>query len=411
MKQPLSGFRVLAIEGYYAGNVASLVFARFGAEVIKIETPSEGDIFRSVGPSVTANGRRRTAAELRGMINKKSVAIDLNKPDGIALFFDLVEKSDVVWTNLKPVSLKKLGINFRTLCERNSRIIYTTLSGFGHDDVVSSGPLGNMTAFDLIAQGLAGLQFRAESANDGPGYNGLPLGDYVTATQAALGTAMALLRREREGGAQRVDVAMMDAMLCLAELPLGILMFTGKTPPRGRSGTSAPYGSYRTKNGWVNIAVGGTPIWRRFCEAIERPELVDDPAFAESQERVSNFEQVESIVSSWTESLSTDEVVEILSRAVVPCAPVLDLPEVIEHPQVAAREMIVTVDDPVAGLQRVIGNPIKLNGMESAELRPPPDLGADTGNILQTVLGISGDRIRTLDRLGVVAAPTCRETS
>ena len=206
------------------------------------------------------------------MANKRSVALDITTPDGHRLLFDLVEHCDVVWTNQKPSTLKRLGITFESLEARNPRVVYATLSGFGHDDLLSAGPLADLRAFDVIAQGLGGLQFRGSGPEGVPSYNGLALGDEVTSTLTVLGIILALYRRERHGGAQRVDVAMHDAMVFLNELSVGMMSVFGQKPPRGRSGTSAPYGAFRTRDGWVNIGVGGNPVWARFCAAIERPE-------------------------------------------------------------------------------------------------------------------------------------------
>ena len=401
---PLEGIRVLALEQYYAGNVGSLVLARFGAEVIKIELPGAGDAMRNIGPQVhNEAGERRNLSELRVMVGKKSVAVDMSKPEGREIILGLVEKCDVVWSNMKPSSLRKLGFTFETLKARRSDIIYTTLSGFGHDDLEPQGPFGDWVAFDIIAQGLAGLQFRVESEVDEPRYNGLALGDQVTALQAALGTVLALYRRDREGGAQRVDVAMHDSMLFLNELSLALTAFTGKPPTRGRSGTSAPYGAYKSADGFVNIAVGGTPVWRRFCVAMERSDLTDDTRFKEARGRVTNGPELEAIVGAWTVQHTTAEIVRRLHERGVPCAPVFTLPQVLDSPQIAPRNMLYTIDDRIAGRQQVLGNPIKMSGVRDAPVGHAPDLGEDSQSVLAELLGLADERITALAEAGVIA--------
>ncbi|NWK97414.1 hypothetical protein DM806_17420 [Sphingobium lactosutens] len=398
---PLEGIRVLALEQYYAGNVGSLMLRRFGAEVIKVEVPGSGDAMRHIGPREDGEGQH-SLSELRVMLGKKSVAIDMAAPEGKELIKGLVGKCDVVWSNMKPSSLRKLGFTFETFKEWNPEVIYTTLSGFGHDDLVSDGPMGDWVAFDIIAQGLAGLQFRVESEIDEPRYNGLALGDQVTAIHAALGTVTALYRRQRDGGAQRVDVAMHDAMMFLNELSLAITGWSGKPPTRGRSGTSSPYGAFRTADGFVNIAVGGTPVWRRFSNAIGRPDLTDDPRFKEARSRVANNSELEEIVLEWTGQRNSDEVVRILHEHGVPSAPVFTLPQVLESPQVEPRNMLYSIAGEGNVKHKVLGNPIKMAGVPDEPLGEAPFLAEHSREIFADLLGLDDARIEALAASGVI---------
>lgn len=402
MSAPLAGIRVLALENYLAGNHGTFLLSMLGAEVIKVEPPG-GDVLRGVGPFVESAGERRSSGELRVMGNKRSISLDLKAPGGLDILTALVANSDVVWTNQKPASLERLGITFKSLSEANPKVVYATLSGFGHDDLMTSGPMGSLAAFDVIAQGLAGLQFRASSPDDGPGYNGLALGDEVTSLLTVLGTILALYRlRSGASGPQRVDVAMHDSMVYLNELTLGLLSVMGVAPPRGRSGTSAPYGAFRCRDGWVNIAVGGDPIWVRFCQAIERLDLAADDRFARSYGRVQNAVELNATVNEWTASRTTAEVTELLSRRGVPCAPILEAAQVLSSPQVAARKMLIDIDDPVAGNVRVVGNPIKMNEHDTVNARPPHTVGQDTENVLSSMLGLTAAEIDNLRNRGVI---------
>ena len=400
---PLDGYRVLSLENYYAGNVGTHLMARYGAEVIKIEMPGVGDELRRSGPQKTADGITRTLATVRLMSGKKSIAVDLGSDVGMDIFWRLVVKSDVVWTNMKPSSLAKLGISFESLTDRNPAIVYSTVSGFGHDDLSPAGPYGDWTAFDVIVQGLAGLQWRASAEDPSrPGYNGIALGDWTASVLGAMGTVTALLSRKRDGGAQRVDVAMHDAMIALGDLPLTITAFTGSPPPRGRSGTSAPYGQFRSADGFVNIGVGGTPVWKRFCAAIGRLDLTDDPRFAAGRDRVAHYRDLDQIVEEWTSTRSTEIIVETLLAAAVPCAPVLDMPDVVRSPQVAARHMLQTVNDPVLGDTPIVGNPIKMLGLSEDPPHPPPELGEDTDTVLHDLLGLSPEQLGQLRSSGAI---------
>jgi formyl-CoA transferase len=397
---------VLSLEHYLAGNHGTWLMSMFGAEIIKVERPGAGDTLRGVGPFVEADGARRSGGELRVMGNKRCVALDLATPEGRDVFFGLVRHCDVVWTNQKPGSLTKLGIDFESLKAANPQIVYATLSGFGHPDLVDAGPLADVPAFDVIAQGLAGLQFRAGSSDGSPGYNGLALGDEVTSTLTVLGVVLALLRREREGGAQRVDVAMHDSMVFLNELSIGMLSILGRMPPRGRSGTSAPYGSFKSADGWVNIAVGGDPLWRKFCQAIGREDLIDDERTSTSFARVSNFTWLESLVTGWTSARPTSEVVSLLGAHGVPCAAVLDIDQVLASEQVAARQMLATVEDPVAGSVSVVGNPVKMNDLSDGAIAAPHGPGDDTLAVLTQLLGMPAAEVEGLAGRGILGLGT-----
>jgi len=403
---PLDGVRVLSLEHYLAGNHGTWLMSMFGAEVIKIERPGTGDTLRGVGPFVENEHGRRSGGELRVMGNKKSIALDVSTEEGRDIFLNLVSACDVVWANQKPSSLEKMGITFDILKERNPNIVYATLSGFGHNDLLPAGPLADTRAFDIIAQGLAGLQFRAAGTDGAPGYNGLALGDEVTSILTVLGVIMALYRRERDSGAQRVDVAMHDSMVFLNELSIGMLSVLGRVPPRGRSGTSAPYGAFRSSDGWVNIAVGGDPVWRRFCSAINRADLVEDARSVSSFERVRNHEWLEKLVTNWASARTTDEVVATLTSFDVPCAAVLDIPDVLTSAQVAARHMLTTIEDPVAGPVKVVGNPVKMNDLDDGVLTAPHTPGQDTAEILMSVAGLSADQVNHLASRGTIGLDT-----
>lgn len=387
---PLDGYRVLAIENYLAGNYGSMLLAYFGAEVIKIEVPGVGDTLRTNGPYVDTPAGRRSHGELRLMAGKKSVELDLSSADGFATFLRMVEGSDVLWSNLKPDSLARIGITNETLERANPDLVFTTITGFGHSDVLAAGPATGLPAFDVIAQGMAGLQFRTPSADGRPVYNGLPLGDQVTSVFAAMGTVLALLDRARSKGYRRVDVAMLDSMLCLNEKALALLSLMNQKPVRGASPTSAPYGGFKTADGWVNIAVGGDPVWKRFCAAIERPELAEDPRFAGNAERVAAAAEVRTITEAWTAQRARDDVMKRLSQYGVPSGPLFDVDELLEEPQAEARGMWLPLNfGPTAGdaaadqrPMRIVGNPIKLSRYEPNSLPAPHGLGDDTDEVL-----------------------------
>jgi crotonobetainyl-CoA:carnitine CoA-transferase CaiB-like acyl-CoA transferase len=215
---------------------------------------------------------------------------------------------------------------------------------------------------------------------------------------------MALMQRDRDGEAQRVDVAMHDSLVFFNQLALNRLSVLGRVETRGRSGTSQPYGAYRTGDGWVNIGVGSDAQFKRFCESIERLELVDDDRFRHPADRVHNMVELDQVVESWTTLHPTEKVVEVFQAAGVPSAPVFTLPQVVASPQVEARNMLVEVDDPIAGSQRLTGNPIKMSGVDrDAPRNPPPLLGGNTVEVLADLLELSQEQIETLIADDVVA--------
>lgn len=401
---PLSGIRVLTVDNYLAGNYGPQLMAMLGAEVIKIEPPGRGDVLRANAPYANGLGRRRSHGEIRLMNGKRSVAMSLQTAAGLELFFKLVSTADVVWSNIKPKSLRKMGVDFEALTARNPEIVYTTVTGFGHSDVLPEGPDSAFTAFDIIAQGLAGLQFRPDGQGRQPVYNGLPIGDQVTSMMGVLGTVLALRVRDEEHEPQRVDVAMYDVMVALNEKAIALYSLTKEVPERGRSATSAPFNAYPTTDGFVNIAVGGNPVWERFCEAIGRPELFDDPRWEHGSDRVVNRVPLDEIVDAWTSSRTTAEVIRVLQEYGVPCAPLREVDEVVEDEQARIRHMILEREDPETGIRHVIaGNPIKIAGFDDTVLGPPAVLGADTRSILSDLVGLSDEEMDALASEGVIA--------
>ena len=404
VRGPLNGFRVLAVENYLAGNYGTFLLGLLGAEVVKIELPGRGDALRDNGPYRTTAKGTRSHGELRLMAGKRSIELDTRRAEGLAIFMKLVATADVVWSNMKVESLVKLGITYESLTEANPRIVFTTVSGFGHGDLLPSGPHTGLLAFDIIAQGMGGLQFRTESADeDRPAYNGLPLGDQVASTFAAMGTVVSLLERTRSGSGHRVDIAMYDSMISLNEKPLGLYAMTREPQPRGVSGNSAPYGAYRASDGFINIAVGGEPVWRRFCQAIGRPELADDPRFSTGVDRVANSGALNAIVETWSQVRSRTDAMETLRANGVPAAPLQDVDEILRDPHAAVRNMLVSYEDPIAGEVTIAGNPVKVDGLGDEAPPPPPVLGEGTADILREI-GLSAAELAELAREGIIGA-------
>ena len=376
-KGPLSGITVLAIENFLSGPYGSMMLADFGADVIKVEPP-EGDGYRAATPNYHNRAGSMSYSFLRVNRNKRSVVLDLKSDEGRETFLELVENADVVWENLRPGAMDRLGLGWNELRARNPRLIYSTISGFGHGDVLPRGPYMDLPAFDIVAQAMSGAMLRVGEEGDPPMYLGSPIADQLAGMLAAFGVVLALRGVDTTGEGQHVDTAMYDAMVALNEQLIGHVSHFGELPRRGLSPTSAPYGAFRTKDGWVAIGIASDPIWRKFCVAIGEPDLATAPELSTGLSRASHQESIlRPIIERWAAERTSHEVTVLLSDAGVPSGPVQDVAQLFDDPQVAVREMLIDIDDPVVGRLTVAGNPVKLGGSPHVPRRTAPQLGAD----------------------------------
>lgn len=380
--RPLDGIRVLTLENFVAGPLASMLLADWGADVVKIEPPG-GDAYRSFPPVLSNEAGETSVSFVRLNRGKRSVVLELSAEEGRADFLRLVAEADVVVQNLRPGTLTKLGIGYEELTKTNPKIILVSISGFGQPDVLP-GPYTAMPAFDLIGQAMSGLTYTTGREGDRPAPIGLPLIDTTVADWAATAVLLALFRRERTGLGQHLDVAMYDVAIHLNEYGIGAYGWSGKPPRRGRLATSAPFELLTASDGYVAIAVSGQPIWDRFCETIGRADLVDDPRFADGTLRSQAMEEVLlPVIEEWTSRRTVEEILSAMSSAGVPASPVQTLADLFACPQIDARDMIVTVPDPVLGDVSVAGNPIKSRENPRLETRAAPQLGADSADVFR----------------------------
>jgi CoA:oxalate CoA-transferase len=399
--RPLAGVRVLAVEGFIAGPYASMWLADMGAEVIKIEEPGVGDPARALPPIRHVGGRAHSLSLLRANRNKKSVTLDLKHPQGLALFDKLVASSDVVIENLRPDAFDKLGLTYERMAAINPRLIYTSVSGFGHRDLLP-GPFTDLPAFDVIAQAMAGLMGRPEGAEQHPVYVGFPLADLYASTVAVCGTLQALFHRTVTGVGQRVDIAMYDAALVLNELALVMEHATGVVAKPGLHALTAPFGSFRSREGFIAIAVLGERVWHKFCAAIGREDLLADPALGNGVDRHRHSARLREIIEAWLQARPDAEAVRQLVAFGVPAARVQQVAQIPDCPQVHARQMVLDLEDEAWGTVKVVGQPIKASGAPPVEVRPPPALGEHSREILQALAGVDEQHFERLAREGVV---------
>ncbi|KVP20408.1 carnitine dehydratase [Burkholderia multivorans] len=401
-ERPLAGIRVLTVENFIAAPFASMWLADAGAEVVKIETREGGDFARGTSPvKAGADGKPSGLAFLRTNRNKKSVTLDLKHDEGRRIFMALAAQADVVIENLRPNVMDRLGLGYAALSEINPRLIYGAISGFGHDDILPS-PYGDFPAFDIVGQAMSGLMYRPERTGDRPTYLGFSLADIQCGILALYGVVLALLHRHRTGRGKKIDISMYDASLILNEISVTMYSATKQTSPPGVHAVTAPFGTYRAKDGYIVIAVLGEHIWKRFADVIGRPELTSDPRFADGVSRKRHLDALNVEIDAWLADRSRERALATLRAGGVPCSTVNDVPDLFDCPHVAARKMLMTLDDPVWGPIHVAGNPIKMSDVPEPEAKSPPNLGEHNSGVLHEWLGMNDGEIARLREMNVI---------
>jgi crotonobetainyl-CoA:carnitine CoA-transferase CaiB-like acyl-CoA transferase len=391
------GVRVLDLSRMLAGPYGSLLLADMGADVIKIEDPEGGDPMRAMGPPFLPDGE--SAYFLAVNRNKKSVAIDLTRDDGRAVFFDLVRVADVVWHNFRPGVMEKLGCDNGTLTAINPQLIVCAISAYGQD-----GPYREYPAFDLALQAMGGAMSVTGEPGGSPMRMGLPMGDLSGGMFGAFSVAGALLRRARTGVGAHVDLSLLDCQVSLLSYLAQYFWTDGVVPrPMGSAHTSVvPYGSLATRDGHLIVAVFER-FWPAFCRAAAHPEWTADPRFAANADRVANRAALMALIEHAFAGRTTDEWLERLHAEGVPAAPIQTVDRVLSDPQVRHRGMVVEVEHERLGRVPTLGTPIKVDGAPRFTPAPPPRLGQHTDEVLATLLKYPGARLEALRREGVIA--------
>lgn len=387
--KPLEGIKVLDLSRVLAGPFATMVLGDLGAEIIKIEIPDVGDDSRSFGPFI----KKESAYFMSINRNKKSMTLNLKKPEGVDILKKLVRKADVIVENYRPGTMEKLGIGYNVLKEINPRIIYAACSGFGH-----TGPYSQRPAYDVIVQGMGGIMSITGQPGGPPTRVGASIGDITAALFTAIGVLAALNVREKTGKGQKVDVAMLDCQVAILENAISRYFVSGKSPePIGnRHPSITPFSSFKTKDGFVIIAIGNDNLWAKFCSVVERTELIDDTRFKTNPDRTKYWNELEPILNEIFSEKTTDEWLEVLEKAGIPCGPINDVERVVKDPQIKAREMLVELEHPVAGKMKVPGIPVKFSETPGQIENPAPLLGQHTEEILAGMLGFSDNEIENL---------------
>ncbi|MBL7203311.1 MAG: CoA transferase [Desulfobacteraceae bacterium] len=401
---PLEGVRVLGLEQYIAGPDCTMWLADQGAEVIKIERPGSGDPRRNYLPAVEDNSGNKAYGGFEVFNrNKKSLTLNIQSEKGKEIFKEIVKHADVVVENMAPGTVEKLGLGYDTLRDINPRLIYAAISGFGRLDELK-GPYSKWPAFDPVIQAMAGIMDQIGEA-DGPPLWGFPgLADLFTGVVTGYAILLALFMRERTGEGQFIDSSMYDSLAALNEMGIMNYSFGGGVVSRGAVlKFQAPAGAYKVKDGgYISFLAANDFIWKRFCKAIDREDLVENPKTATGPERVKNKDFLEPIVEEWMGARTRKEVVETLLKSGVPIGPVQNTEDLINCPQLKAREMLIEIEHPVAGKRVYARSPIRMTKAEEVPTNPSPRLGEHTESILKDLLKYDEHKIEELHKEEII---------
>ena len=372
---PLSGLRVIDLTRVVAGPFCTMMLGDMGAEVLKIEEPQHGDDSRGWAPFIGGSGSFYLALNR----SKKSVALDLKTPGGANALRQLVETADVLIENFRPGSLAGLGFDYATMAALNPRLIYCSISGYGQ-----TGPHAQLAGYDAVIQGEAGIMDMTGFPDGAPTRVGVAITDYLAGLYAIQGILLALHDRHTSGQGQHIDIALFDAMLSVMRLPLSVLLATGHDPTRAGNDhlTIAPYEPLRAKDGLIIVAVANPRLWARFCEVIERADLRDDPRFTTNTDRMANRAALKRTLEETFSRFTVEEWGRRLEAQSVPYGRVRSVREAIEHPQVAARDLLIAQQHPVFGNVETLAPVVKLSRTPAEVRLPPPALGEHTKEVL-----------------------------
>jgi CoA:oxalate CoA-transferase len=390
---PLSGIRVVDLTRILAGPFCTMLLADMGAEVVKVETPGQGDPLR--GQGVIRDGLSWYFAAFNR--NKQSLTLNLRHEEGRAALARLIENSDVLVENYRPGVLAAMGFDEARLKALNPGLVTCSLSGFG-----DSGPYRDRPSFDFIAQAMSGFMSVTGEADGPPLRAGPPIADLVAGLYGALGVCASLVKKGRTGAGERVSASLNNGMISLLGFLAANHFATGEEP--GRTGNDhaivSPYGMFRTADGEVALAPSQEQSYQRLVDALALPELRGDPRFATNDLRVKNRAAMTKAIEARLRTNTTAHWIEILNAAGVPCGRVMGLGEVFADPQVIDQQMVLTQHHPGHGDVKMLGFPVKFTQAPCELRRPAPELGADTDAVL-AALGYAADDIARMRREGV----------
>ncbi|HUK05714.1 MAG TPA: CaiB/BaiF CoA-transferase family protein [Burkholderiales bacterium] len=411
MAGPLGHVRVLDLSRVLAGPWAGQNLADLGAEVIKVERPKVGDDSRAFGPpwvkDKAGNPTRDSAYFTSANRGKKSITLNIARPEGQALVRELARHCDVLIENYKHGDLARYGLGYEDLKALNPRLVYCSVTGFGQ-----TGPYRERPGYDFMIQGMGGMMSVTGEPDGAPGGGpqraGVPIADIVTGMYASIAICAALASRDAQGPnrgqGQHLDLALLDSQIALLAYQNTNYFSTGKPPARigNLHPNIVPYQPFKASDGEVIVACGNDNLFRKFCEAAGRPELADDPRFASNGKRVENRAEMTRVIQEFFGRRTKAEWLERLEAAGVPNGPINDLAQVFEEPQVKARGVKIELEHAAAGTLPLVASPMHFSGTPLEYRLAPPLLGQHTEEILRGLLGKSAAEIARLRADGVL---------
>jgi crotonobetainyl-CoA:carnitine CoA-transferase CaiB-like acyl-CoA transferase len=397
--KPLDGITVLDFSHALAGPYCTMIMAMYGARVIKVESPDQGDMGRLWGPPFQGPD----AAYFVGLNSEKqSLAIDLKKPEGLAICKGLADKADILIENFRPGTMARLGFDYESLAKTNPRLIYVSVSGYGQ-----TGPRKNEPAMDLIIQASSGLMSITGTPGGETVRTGHSVADITAGMFALIGAQMALEARHKTGRGQFVDVSMIDTLVSTMAPSYARFLATDilPTPMGTKFDAIVPYRNFKCQDREVTMAVASDKLWEGFCKALERPDLINHQDYNSNPLRVKNRKVLEPLLEEIFLSKPAAHWMEAMLREGTPCTLVRNLREVVDDEQTQARGMVKTIEHGSAGPVRVTGVPVQLSETPGEVTKAAPLLGADSADVLRDVLGYPLERIASLMAARVISQP------
>jgi crotonobetainyl-CoA:carnitine CoA-transferase CaiB-like acyl-CoA transferase len=395
MAPPLDGLLVLDFGQIFQGSYASLLLAKAGADVIKIEPPNGEPLRRRTRP-----GKKTTLSFAMLNANKRAITLNLKTERGRELFLAMARRADIVLENFGPGTMNAMGVGYAELAAINPRLIYATGTGYG-----ISGPDHGNLAMDLTVQAASGIMAVTGFPDGPPVRAGVTVADFMGGIHLYAGIMTALYDRQRTGQGRLVEVAMLEAVYYTLAGPLNVMHDLGQVPPRSGNqsgGAISPYGVYPVKDGFVAIHTGTEGHWHNILDAAGRPELKDDPRFRTMHDRSAIQAETDAIVTAWTSAHTKSEIAARAKRFRVPLAPVREVDEVMRDRHMHERGMLEWVDHPDLGRVVLPTTPLRLHGVATAPTKPSRLVGADNDGVYGELLGLSAADIGALRRDGVI---------
>jgi CoA:oxalate CoA-transferase len=396
MAKALEGVKVLDFTQYFSGPEGVMILSELGAEIIKVEMPGKGEPERLAPPMTPKGESYQFLTRNRG---KKSITLNLRSPKGLEIARKLAAKADVLVENFATGGMDRLGLGYEEVSKINPRIIYASISGFGH-----TGPRRNDVSYDVVGQAMGGLMSVTGYPNGEPLKAGVSLADYMGGYNGAIAILAALYYRTVSGEGQSIDISMQDGIWALV-FPDRAHYFDNHIVPKrigNRLSSSAPFGVYNAKDGYVVICTITDPQWQKVLQAIGREDLSGEQRYATRENRTKNMDEVDALVEGWCKERTVEEVIAALKKFQVPCSPVPTFDQVASDPHLLSRDMIVEVDQPVSGKVKLIGSVYKMSKTPGDRRKINPAVGEHNEEIYGGLLGIDAQEMQKLKEESVI---------